>query len=169
VLHYPLQDRWEEAQVHPLLGAVRALAEALEHFDDAAARALGVGRSDLRALNQLEHGPLPAGVLAARLGLSSGATTALVDRLVAAGFVARRTAPDDGRKVLVGLQPAVWQAFARVYAPCGAAVATIGEAAPREAAVAEQVLADVAAAVLREAAALEGCVTAPPAGLRREP
>lgn len=156
MLHYALRDCWEEAQVHPLLGAVRALAEALEHFDDAAARALGVGRSDLRALNQLEDGPLPAGVLAARLGLSSGATTALVDRLVAAGFVARLAAPDDGRKVLVGLQPPVWQAFARVYAPCGAAVATIGGAAPQEAAVAERVLADVAAAVLREAAALEG-------------
>ena len=142
--------------MHPLLGAVRALAGALEHFDDAAARALGVGRSDLRALNLLDDGPLPAGVLAARLGLSSGATTALVDRLVAAGFATRQAAPDDGRKVLVGLQPGVWQAFARVYAPCGAAVATVGEAAPQAAAVAERVLAEVAAAVLREAAALEG-------------
>lgn len=65
--------------MQPLLGAVRALAGALEQFDDAAAQTLGVGRSDLRALNLLEVGALPAGVLAARLGLSSGATTALVD------------------------------------------------------------------------------------------
>jgi hypothetical protein len=155
----------EEAQVHPLLGAVRALAEALEHFDDAAARALGVGRSDLRALNQLEDGPLPAGVLAARLGLSSGATTALVDRLVGAGLVTRQDRADDGRKVWSGWSPRCGRRSPACTARAARRSRRSGEAAPREAAVAEQVLADVAAAVLREAAALEGCVTAPPAGL----
>lgn len=69
----------------------------------------------------------------------------------------QQVAPADGRKVLVGLLPAVWQAFARVYAPCGAAVAAVGEAAPQEAAAAaERLFAEVAAAVLREAAALKG-------------
>ena len=41
----------------PLLLACRALSHAMDLFDEAACRALGIGRSDLRALNLLEHGP----------------------------------------------------------------------------------------------------------------
>lgn len=140
--------------MHPLTGAVRALQAALDDFDDAAARALGIGRSDLRALNLLEHGPLPAGTLAGRLGLSSGATTALVDRLVTAGWVRRQAAPDDARKVLVALEPAVWRAFARVYQPCGAAVTAVGEADPEAAGHAVDVLGEVVDAVRAQAARL---------------
>ena len=42
----------------PLLLACRYLARAMDRFDEAACGALGLGRSDLRALNLLEHGPL---------------------------------------------------------------------------------------------------------------
>ncbi|HXV92159.1 MAG TPA: MarR family transcriptional regulator, partial [Pseudonocardia sp.] len=68
----------------PLLLACRDMGRAMDLFDEAAARALGVGRSDLRALNLLEHGPLGATALAGRLGLSRPSVTALVDRLEAA-------------------------------------------------------------------------------------
>jgi predicted ArsR family transcriptional regulator len=42
----------------------------MDLFDENAAHALGIGRSDLRALNLLEHGPLSAAALADRLGLT---------------------------------------------------------------------------------------------------
>jgi DNA-binding MarR family transcriptional regulator len=96
----------------------------MDLFDEAACAALGLGRSDLRALNLLEHGPLGATTLAERLGLTRPAITALVDRLVAAGFVARAPVPTDRRATSVELRPATWEAFAAVYRPLGERVWT---------------------------------------------
>jgi DNA-binding MarR family transcriptional regulator len=103
----------------PLLGACRNLGRAMDLFDEAACAALGLGRSDLRALNLLEHGPLRATALAERLGLTRPAITALVDRLAEGGFVARVPVPGDRRATAVELRPATWQAFAAVYRPLG--------------------------------------------------
>jgi DNA-binding MarR family transcriptional regulator len=140
-----------------LLAAVRELGAALDAFDEAAARALGIGRSDLRALNLLEHGPVAAGALAATLSLSSGAVTALVDRLVHAGYVERVADPGDRRRVLVQLRPQTYAAFARVYAPCGRAVAGVGEdVGPRSVTTARRVLAAVTAAVRSQVPELSG-------------
>lgn len=103
----------------PLLLACRDLARAMDRFDEAACGALGLGRSDLRALNLLEHGPLGASVLARGLGLTRPAVTALIDRLAGAGYVARVAVAGDRRATAVELQPATWAAFARVYRPLG--------------------------------------------------
>lgn len=110
-------------QPDELIVAVRSMAEALGRFDDAACEAFGVGRTDLRALNLMEDGPVSAGEIAARLRLTTGTVTALVDRLVKHGYVSRHHAEADRRKVLVQLEPATYAAFARIYAPCGQAVA----------------------------------------------
>ncbi|MBC8091977.1 MAG: MarR family transcriptional regulator, partial [Pseudonocardia sp.] len=112
----------------PLLLACRDLARAMDLFDEAACSVLGLGRSDLRALNLLEHGPLGASTLAHQLALTRPAVTALVDRLVAGGYVARVAVPGDRRATAVELRPATWQAFARVYRPLGEQVwsATVG-------------------------------------------
>jgi len=91
----------------------------MDLFDEAACAALGLGRSDLRALNLLEHGPLGATALAERLGLTRPAITALVDRLTAAGLVARVPVPGDRRAIAVELRPGTWQDFAAVYRPLG--------------------------------------------------
>lgn len=139
----------------PLFAAVRTLADVVGGFDEAAARALGVARSDLRALNLLEHGPLAAGEMGAELGLTSGSMTALVDRLVKAGYVSRQAAEDDRRKVMVHLEPATWAAFARVYGPCGEAVSAVaGQLPPRQVTAARDVLAAVASAIRVEEAKL---------------
>jgi len=103
----------------PLVLACRALGQAMDQFDEAACGVLGLGRSDLRALNLLEHGPLGASVLAARLGLTRPAVTALIDRLAEAGYVARVAVAGDRRATAVELQPATWKAFALVYHPLG--------------------------------------------------
>jgi|GEM_PF-1159202 DNA-binding MarR family transcriptional regulator len=103
----------------PVLRGCRALAHAMGTFDEAACRALGVGRSDLRALNLLEHGPRTATALAEHLGLTKPAITALVDRLEVAGYVRRTPDPADRRARQIELRPAVWEAFASVYRPLG--------------------------------------------------
>jgi len=103
----------------PLLLACRQVGRAMDLFDEGAARHLGLGRSDLRALNLLEHGPLSAAVLADRLGLTRTSVTALVDRLVHAGFASRSPDPHDRRSIRIELEPATWRAFAEVYRPLG--------------------------------------------------
>ena len=68
------------------------------------ARAAGISHGDLHALEHLEAaGPLSPGQLGSRLGLTSGAVTALVDRLERAGWVSRSPHPRDRRSVVVGL------------------------------------------------------------------
>ena len=127
---------------------MRALGAALDRFDEAAGQALGLGRSDLRALNLLEDAPLSAGELGDRLGLTSGSVTVLVDRLIRAGFVRRRPGAADRRTVYVHLEPATYAAFARVYTPCGQAVANLqGSMSARQLKVAQDALQDLATAI----------------------
>ena len=73
-----------------------------------AGHALGLGSTDLRAiqvLDALAGAPVRVKDLSAALGLSSAATTALVDRLETAGLVGRRPDAKDRRSVTVSLQP----------------------------------------------------------------
>jgi DNA-binding MarR family transcriptional regulator len=108
----------------PLLIACRQIGRAMDLFDETAAHRLALGRSDLRALNLLEHGPLSAAALADQLSLTRTAVTALIDRLVHAGYASRTPDPIDRRSIRVALEPATWRAFADVYRPLGQHVAT---------------------------------------------
>lgn len=82
--------------------AGRALSNATIAFHEAVADRLGLHITDHKALGiLLEAGPLPAGRLAEALGLTTGAVTALVDRLERAGYVRRERDPADRRRVLV--------------------------------------------------------------------
>jgi DNA-binding MarR family transcriptional regulator len=68
------------------------------------ARSTSLSQLDLHALEHLEaSGALTPRQLQQRLGLTSGAVTALIDRLERVGWVARAPNPDDRRSVLVGL------------------------------------------------------------------
>ncbi|MFI8822861.1 MarR family winged helix-turn-helix transcriptional regulator [Streptomyces sp. NPDC053431] len=68
----------------------------------AGARAVGLGATDLYALNILDlAGPMTPGELGERTGLTTGPTTRLVDRLEKAGYVQRAADPHDRRKVIV--------------------------------------------------------------------
>lgn len=72
----------------------------------ALARATGLTESDLDALEYLEaDGPLTQRELGARLVLTSGAVTMLVDRLERVDLVQRRPHPTDRRAVLIELGP----------------------------------------------------------------
>ena len=72
-----------------LLATSRELYEAMNRFDVYTAKRLGVHPSDIRCLNALLDGALTAGQVAERLGLTTGSVTALVNRLVRAGYVVR--------------------------------------------------------------------------------
>ena len=70
----------------------------------ALARRARISETDLDALEHLEaDGPLTQRELGERLSITSGAVTMLVDRLEAAGWVARRPHPHDRRYTLLEL------------------------------------------------------------------
>lgn len=81
---------------------VRQLYAAMQRFDLLAAKALGINLTDLRCINVLRDGELTPGEIGARLGLTSGAVTALIDRLEQLGAV-RRIPQTDRRSVGIEL------------------------------------------------------------------
>jgi DNA-binding MarR family transcriptional regulator len=105
--------------VESLLLETRALYEAIYRFDAIAAAELGIHLSDLRCVNALEKGPLSAGAIGERLGLTSGSVTALIGRLEKAGFVVKTRSMDDARQIEVQLQPRFYQQADAIYARLG--------------------------------------------------
>ena len=98
--------------------AARLHQNAYDRFEDAAADYFGVNRTAMRCMDVLDRaGQLTAGEIARQTGLTSGAATALVDRLERAGYVRRLRDAADRRKILVELTEAARQGAAEVYGP----------------------------------------------------
>lgn len=93
--------RSRQAVTAHLGAAMQRYQRSVQAFDDAVGRALGLGPADLRCLDVLVEGPRTAGELSQATGLRPAATTTLIDRLAARGFVRRAPSPADRRKVLV--------------------------------------------------------------------
>jgi DNA-binding MarR family transcriptional regulator len=75
---------------------------AADTMDAAVAELLGVNRTDVLCLDILARlGTVPAGRLAEESRLTTGAITAVIDRLEQAGYVRRLDDPADRRRVLV--------------------------------------------------------------------
>ena len=75
-------------------------------FFRAAAARLSLTVTDLQVLDTLEStGPSTAGQLADLTGLTTGAVTGMLNRLEDAGLVRRERDPNDGRRVIVRLEP----------------------------------------------------------------
>ena len=82
--------------------ATKRLDVAMSTLTAAFARDLDVSVPELLALENLDNaGGLGPSELARRLQLSTGAVTALVDRLEASGHAARAAHPSDRRRVVV--------------------------------------------------------------------
>jgi len=113
---------------------LRPLLRAAHEANVALARRLGLGLSDVQALDHLLAGePLGPGELGARLGLRPASATALADRLEQAGHVERRPHPDDRRRlVLVPTEHAQREAFAALAPLLRAFGAAAGELSPRD-------------------------------------
>ena len=88
-----------------LARAARRAAQDGLALHQAVAEKLGLHVTDLRTLDVLQAGPASAGELATMIGLTSGATTRLLDRLESDGYVRRRHDPNDRRKVMIETIP----------------------------------------------------------------
>lgn len=83
------------------LAAQRSATDAVM-MHQAVADRLGLHVTDLRCLNLLRlGGSATAGELAARTGLTTGAVTRMIDRLLKSGYVSREHDEQDRRRVIV--------------------------------------------------------------------
>jgi DNA-binding MarR family transcriptional regulator len=93
-----------------LSGEIRANQRATDVVDELIAQLLGVNRTDARCLDILdERGSMSAGDLAEASRLTTGAITAVIDRLDRAGLARRVPDPADRRRVLVELTPKAYE------------------------------------------------------------
>jgi DNA-binding MarR family transcriptional regulator len=87
--------------------ALRKVSAQSVLLSDTVARLVGLHSTDLECLDLLYlSGPATAGRLSAHTGLTTGATTAVIDRLERSGWVRRTRDPRDRRRVLVEALPA---------------------------------------------------------------
>src|SRR5580704_16571077 len=82
-----------------LLG--RDFVAAVVVFHDLVGRCLGLSATDRKCLDLLSRGSVTAGEIAKFTGLTTGAVTGIIDRLVKAGYAERIHDPQDRRRVLV--------------------------------------------------------------------
>jgi DNA-binding MarR family transcriptional regulator len=97
----------------------QAYQAAVDDFDAAAARVLGVNHTDLRCLEILlaQQTALPS-QLGEQLGLTSGSVTTMLDRLEQQGYLTRTPDPADRRKVIVRATPkATKKVWLEIYQP----------------------------------------------------
>lgn len=87
------------------------------------AASLGLHNSDHISVDILrETGPITAGELSKKTGLSTGSITALIDRLEKVGYVRRENDPTDRRKVLIVPIREHKEADNQIYLPLHAAM-----------------------------------------------
>jgi len=116
-----MQAKSKAELVGDLIARYRAATNRDVAFDKLAAARLGVSVTDLHCLNIVEsrHG-LTAGELAVESGLTTGAVTAVIDRLERAGFARRVRDERDRRKVKVEVTDAFYARAADIWAPVAA-------------------------------------------------
>ena len=110
-----------EDQAQAVGGVIEALAGwqvLVAQFNDLVARRLGVSPTETQCLYVLARfGPATAGEIAKRVNLTSGATTRMLDRLFAAGYVTRTPDPTDRRKVIIAPAGDGIERVAAMYKP----------------------------------------------------
>ena len=86
-----------EKKIYRGLALLRRNQVLTQMLDEAAADYLGINTTDGRALDVIDQagGRVTAGELARELRLSTGAVTAILDRLEQAGYARRVPDPDD--------------------------------------------------------------------------
>jgi DNA-binding MarR family transcriptional regulator len=94
------------ARYRATIDLLRELAASLDALTSAASPHAGLNRTDMRALDiiSMRQG-LTAGQLAARLKLTTGAITGVLDRLERAGHARRSHDVEDRRRVVVQPTP----------------------------------------------------------------
>lgn len=95
-------------------------------ISDTTAGRVGLNSTDLECLDLLFlAGPTTAGRLAEHTGLTTGAMTAVLDRLERARLVRRRRDSSDRRRVHVEVLPRALETLGPFYAPLAAAMSRL--------------------------------------------
>ena len=98
--------------------AIRKVGAQAVLISDLVATRVGINSTDLECLDLLQlNGPITAGQMSAQSGLTTGATTAMIDRLERAGYVRRRRDSDDRRVVVVEVLDHCGSHIAPLYQP----------------------------------------------------
>ena len=104
------RDSRREAVIEAGGQAFRAYQLSNDNFDQAIADHLGMNRTDMRCVDLIDQaGGMTAGELAKAAGLTSGAVTAVIDRLEKAGMAKRVADPADRRRVRIEVTPRLWE------------------------------------------------------------
>ena len=96
----------------------RAYQTSNDNFDQAIADRLGMNRTDMRCVDLIDQaGGMTAGELARAAGLTTGAVTAVVDRLERAGIARRVPDAADRRRVRIEATPQLWELTGPLMGP----------------------------------------------------
>ncbi len=91
---------------HALARELFDLGTAIDLIGQATATRLGINQTDLVCLELLvRHGPMSASEVAAALGLTTAAISAMATRLESGGYATRETDRRDRRRVLLRASP----------------------------------------------------------------
>jgi DNA-binding MarR family transcriptional regulator len=136
-----------------LCAALRRFGLENDRLDAIVARRLGAPPVEFKAMDHLhEAGELTPTQLAERLALTSGAVTAVIDRLERLGWVTRQPHPTDRRSVIVRKAAGIGGEAADVYASFGEEVARAAKRlSPKERAATARFLEEASAAAVRHA------------------
>jgi DNA-binding MarR family transcriptional regulator len=103
--------------IEQTLQEIRALDGELDLMDQAIADRLGMNRTDAQCMDLISRlGPMTAGELADRVGLTAGAITAVLDRLQRGRWIRRVHDTVDRRRVMISRGPAQHATMAPLFA-----------------------------------------------------
>lgn len=112
-----------EQQAHAALEALTGWTIRVVQFNETVARDMGVTPSALQCLFVLSRrGSASPGEIAVEVGLTTGAASRLVERLLVARLVDRVPDPHDRRRVVVTARPEALARVGELYAPLNAAL-----------------------------------------------
>jgi DNA-binding MarR family transcriptional regulator len=107
----------KERLIEQALGELRALDGELDLMDQAIADRLGMNRTDAQCMDIISRlGPITAGELAERVGLTAGAITAVLVRLERGHWIRRVHDTVDRRRVMVERGQAQHAKMAPIFA-----------------------------------------------------
>jgi MarR family transcriptional regulator, organic hydroperoxide resistance regulator len=119
----------KQSDLPPLYQVMLEIKDLTRHsliFQHSVAEAMGLRVTDAECIDFLqEMGPATAGELAKATRLTTGAITAMIDRLEKAGFVKRSPDPKDRRKVIVTYLPQKHKGIKQNYGALAKAVQTL--------------------------------------------
>jgi DNA-binding MarR family transcriptional regulator len=146
-----------------VLLALRRYGLESDRLDAIVARRFHAAPAEFKAMDHIQAaGGLTPGQLGDRLALSSGAVTALIDRLENLGWVKRVPHPTDRRSVIVSKASSELSECERIYAPYGEALArAAAKLTPKERAACVRFLEAAAEIAAERATELRGTGPAP--------